>query len=84
MMRTASKTDHVLEIHDGRNTWRQPMAERYQPAKQLAWQGRIVEALEAAEEIRVREYGEMHGVRFRMITHTETVTTLGNLADALE
>ena len=42
----------------------------YRPAVLLAYYGRVVEAIEEAERIRIEHYGSMNGVRFRVSTAT--------------
>lgn len=59
---------------DPRNVWHKPIEGIYRPAELLAYQGRLVEAIEEAEKIRIREYGEMHGIAFRCVTETKTIT----------
>jgi len=45
----------------------------YRPAVLLAYYGRVVEAIEEAERIRIEHYGSMNGVRFRVVTTTKTI-----------
>ena len=81
-MRQATKTEHVLEMRDRPNgPWHAPEARIYQPAQKLAWQGRLVEAIDTAGDIRLAEYDEMHGITFRVVTTAKTVTVLGPWED---
>lgn len=83
-MRSCTQTHHVLEIRDDRSDWCPPVSGMYRPAVLLAYQGRIVEAIELAETIRIREYGDMHGIAFRVLTTTKTVTVAsGPFTDAM-
>ena len=81
-MKQLTTTEHVLEMRESPNTiWHPPIAGMYKPAVRLAWQGRLTEAIETACDIRIREYGEMHGISFRCVTKTETITVLGGEGD---
>jgi len=83
-MRQATETDHVLEMrHQPDEPWHGCVGRVYQPAALLAYQGRFVEAIHEAEITRIREYGNMHGVSFRVVTTTRTVTTTGPLENCL-
>ena len=83
-MRQATETDHTLEMRlytDG--PWGRCEAGIYQPACLLAYQGRFVEAIHKAEDAHIRGCGDMHGVSFRVVTTTRTVTTTGPLENCL-
>lgn len=83
MMQQISKTEHALQIRDGRMlSYRAVQADIYQAAKRLTAHGRLSEALDEAEEIRVREYGDMIGVSFRVVTTTRTVSVNGPFENA--
>jgi len=74
-MKTQTETYHVLEMCGPRDqVWHQPQAGMYRPAVLLAYYGRIVEAIEEAERVRIENYGNMHAVRFRVVTTTKTIT----------
>ena len=78
-MQHFTRTHHVLEQQDQRNgewcNWHKTTAGMFRPAEMLAYQGRLVEAIEAAETIQIENYGNMHNVRFRVVTKSVTVTT---------
>jgi len=74
-MRQQSETYHVLEMSGPRNQeWHQPQAGMYRPAVLLAYYGRTVEAIEEAERIHLEKYGNIHGVRFRVVTTIKAIT----------
>lgn len=77
---------HVLETREQRGgewtTWRPAEAGMYRTAYLMAYHGMLSQAIEEAETIRIREYGDMHGVDFRCVTTTRTVTfNAGNAFD---
>lgn len=81
-MWTVSTTDHCLqmrEIHriDGgvETCWHPVEATMYKEARRLAWHGHLHEALKAAEDARVANYGDARGVEFRIVTITKSVTS---------
>ena len=76
-MRQLTSTHHTLEIRQDGQIWGRTTAGMYRPAELLAYQGRIIEAIEEAERIRIREHGDMHGISFRVVTAARTVTTTG-------
>jgi len=43
-------------------------------AELLAYQGRLIESIEEAQRAYIRERGNMHGVEFRCVTNTTTIT----------
>jgi hypothetical protein len=80
-MRQYSETYHVLELRklvaEGLyDTWHRPCDGMFRPAELLAYQGRLIEAIEAAEKIQIEKYGHMLGHEFRCLTKTTTVTIL--------
>lgn len=86
-MRQATETFHVLQVKiDVRDPhWHKPLDDRYRPAELLAYQGRLVEAIEEAQRIHIKKHATMHGVRFRVVTTTRTVTVAsGPFEDAIE
>ncbi len=77
-MRQVIETEHVLQIRERPSVlWHTPEAKMYQPARKMAFQDRLAEAIDTAEDIRIHEYGDMHGISFRVATTTRTVTTSG-------
>ncbi|AMV34559.1 hypothetical protein VN12_20715 [Pirellula sp. SH-Sr6A] len=54
--------------------WAKPCDERLRPAELLAYQGKMLEAIELAEKIWVEINGSMLGVEFRCLTKASTVT----------
>jgi len=83
-MRQVTETAHVLEIRlYTDDPWAPCVAGMYQPACLLAYQGRFVEAVREAEDACIREYGNVNGVSFRIVTTTRTVTTTGRLENCL-
>ena len=71
---------HVLETRSRRSEdspwliWNPAEAGMYREAYLMAYHGRLSEAIELAETIRIKEYGDMHGIDFRCVTKTRTVT----------
>ena len=61
--------------------WSKLQNEMYRPAVMLAFQGRIIEAIEEAERIQIKRHGSMYGVEFRCLTKTATVTANVPLED---
>lgn len=84
-MQQYSKTEHVLQtrgkLDSTWSSWYAPAAGMFQPAKLLAYHGRLTEAIEKAEEIYMENYGNMHGVEFRCLTVTKTVTVNMGIID---
>lgn len=84
-MRQYSETYHVLEVRtevqSGWTAWHKPTAGMFRPAELLAYQGRLTEAIEAAEKTHIENYGHMHGVEFRCVTTTKTVTVNAGAID---
>lgn len=77
-MRQQTETESYLEIRDShRQTFVPCNAGMYQRARLLAQNGHAQEALNAAEEIHIEHYGQMHGVTFRVVTKTVTVSQHG-------
>lgn len=83
-MRSCSQTQHVLEMRDGESSWYRPIEDYYRPAVLLAYQGRIVEAIETAETARIQQRGDMLGIAFRVVTTTKTVTITSGAWDEAE
>ena len=85
-MRQYSETYHVLELRklvaeDTYDVWHKPCAGMFRPAELLAYQGRLIEAIEMAEKIQIENYGHMQGHEFRCVTRTTTVTLLAGPMD---
>ena len=77
-MRQQTTTEHQLEIRDNpRVTFRPAIAGMYRPAHVLLTDGMIQRALVAAQDAHVENYGDMHGVSFRVVSKTTTVSMLG-------
>lgn len=80
-----TQTYHSLEMRRWRNddwlAWSLTTAGMLQPARTLASQGRLTEAIEAAESIWIENYGNMHGVDFRCVTKTTTITVNAGAID---
>jgi hypothetical protein len=72
------ETYHVLETREQRDgewlSWHPAEAGMYREAYLMAYHGRLNEAIERAETIRLKNYGEMHGIDFRCVTQQRTVT----------
>jgi hypothetical protein len=77
-MRQYTESYTVLEMRELRqnkwSVWHKPLAAMYRPAEMLAYQNRIIESIETAQEIRIQEYGEMHGIQFRCVTKSTIVS----------
>lgn len=75
-MKMCQVTQHKLEVGEIRGytgdvpdeTWVPVSAGMYEPAHKLADQGRLIEAIQAATIIRMENYGEMEGLKFRVVT----------------
>jgi len=84
-MRQYTETNHSLEMREIRGDvytcWYPPTAGMLKPAVTLAYHGRLMEAIELAEDIIVKNYGHMNGLEFRCVTTTKTVTTNSGLID---
>ncbi len=82
-MKQVTEQHHVLETKDAPNmSWRNCTIESmYRPAVLLAYNGRFMEAIEAAQKIRIENYGDMRGVSFRVKTTTTTFTFVGSIED---
>jgi hypothetical protein len=80
-MRQYSETYHVLEVRklitkDIYDVWHKPCDGMFRPAELLAYQGRLIEAIETAEKVQLEKHGHMLGHQFRCVTRTTTTTTL--------
>lgn len=76
-MKQLTETYHRLEMRSRPNlAWHKPTAGMYRPAEILAYEGRLAEALEAAQRIEIENYGSMKGVSFRVVTNTTMVSVL--------
>lgn len=78
-MRQYTETYTTLEMRrkvdeDTWQVWAKPLAEMFRPAMLLAYQGRTTEAIEEAEKIQIRNYGDMLFIEFRCVTKTTTIT----------
>lgn len=77
-MRQFTESYHVLQVRrkvgNEWNIWNKPVAGMFRPAELLAYQGHLIEAIEEAQRTQLREYGNMHGVEFRCLTKSTTVT----------
>jgi hypothetical protein len=84
-MRQYKETYTILEMREIRSkewtTWHKPLNGKYRPAELLAYQGRLTEAIERAQEIQIADYGNMHGIEFRCVTKSTTVTANTPLHD---
>ena len=56
----------------------------YLPARQLTQDKQLAAALRTAAEIHAANYGDIHGVSFRIVSKTETVSMLGAWNDFQE
>lgn len=76
-MRQFTESQHYLQMRENANrTWRKPIAGMFRPAVLLAYQGRLVEAIELAETIQIENCGHMNDVCFRVVSKTVTATTV--------
>lgn len=77
-MKSFTKTEHTLQIHGPREqAWRPATDYVSAEARRLVATERFVEAIDAAEVSYIQQYGNMHGVRFRILTVTKAVTFNG-------
>ena len=82
-MRQQTETNHMLQVRDREGLCFHPAdAGMYQEARKLADRGMLQQALEKACDIRIQEYGNMHGVSFRIVSTIKMVTVLGDWNDA--
>lgn len=67
---------HKLEVGEN-GAWASAEAGMYQPARDLANQGRLTEAIDTATELRIANYGEeaSEGIRFRIVSTIITEKT---------
>lgn len=83
-MTEQTSTFHNLETREYRNgewlIWHSAQADihtEYREAFTLAYQGRLIEALESAERSRIQNHGNMNNCEFRIVTKSTTITRLG-------
>jgi hypothetical protein len=73
-----SNVSHELQIREKNgevwSTWRPAIAGMYREPRRLAYHGQLSLALDAVEIIHIEQYGDMHGVDFRCVTRSRTVT----------
>jgi hypothetical protein len=80
-------TTHALEIWGPRRqVWRAARTadERLRPAEALAAAGRLLEAIDAAEEAWIAANGHMRDVAFRVRSLSETFTGKGTAVQLLD
>ena len=75
-MKQEIRTGHQLQSCKDGGSWFSCSAGFYEPAVRLAKKGRLVEAIEEAERLRVEHYGDATGFTFRVVTMTEAITTI--------
>ncbi len=84
-MFSVRKSEFTLEIAGPRGQgWRPAASTHFEvlgKAVQAAQQGKVQEAIATAEDLWIKQYGEMHGIRFR-VHATEDVVHANNLEDA--
>lgn len=81
-MKQYTETEHVLQMRDDvgtprESTWRTVIAGMHMEDLELTASGLIQQALRKARDTHIEHYGNMHGVEFRVVTTTRTVTVLG-------
>ena len=85
-MRQYTETEHCLEARtqrgDSWTIWQRPEAGLLRPAVLLAYQGRLTEAIEEAQRLYIENYENMHGIEFRCMTKTRTVTVATGAIEA--
>ncbi len=82
-MQHLTTTTRTLEINGPRGqVWRPAQHDRYAEARALTEAGRSYEALLTAQDAYIAQYGNMHGVEFRVVTHEVTVSVLGIIGEA--
>ena len=74
-------TEHVLETSTNGMMWHRADAGMYAEAQVLAYHGEAERAIALAEEIRIKEYGHMRDVDFRVVTTSRTVTYHGLMTE---
>lgn len=78
-MRSRRETSRELEVRDRPGiSFRPAIAGIYHPARVLAHDGNIESALNKAEEIYIENYGQMHGVTFRVVEKSTTIYQHGS------
>ena len=84
-MRQYSETYTTIEMRRNLGTewevWHKPLDGIFRPAEMLAYQGRLIEAIESAETAHIQEHGSMWDVEFRCVTRTTTITAKCPLHD---
>lgn len=77
-MKQMTETFHTLEAREKRcgewTIWRRAAGCVCRDAELLAYQGRLVEAIEEAQRGYIHEHGHMHGIEFRCVTKSTTIT----------
>lgn len=83
-MRQSTLTEHRLEMRrDPSVIWHIPQETCYREAQLLAWNGRLMEALSAAQDACCADNGgAMWGFAFRCVTETKTVSVIGSWEDS--
>jgi len=81
-MRQQTETWHTLEVRDKTNLiFRPASAGMYREANLLANDGLLERSMQKACDIHIENYGNMHGVTFRIVTKTTTVSGFGPWED---
>jgi hypothetical protein len=76
-MKQQIETESHLEVQDRPGlSFRSVSEGMYQEAKKLAWEGHLYSALNKAMDIRIANYGDMHGITFRVVTKSTIITTV--------
>lgn len=76
-MQQLTSVEHCLEMANGDGMFHKPVAMMFRPAMILAHHGRISEAIETAYTIHQQNYGHCHGVLFRVVTVSKTISFEG-------
>ncbi|XZE18790.1 hypothetical protein SH449x_004095 [Pirellulaceae bacterium SH449] len=72
------ETNHTVQTRTNINgvteKWHKPNHPAFHPAQVLAKQGRLIEAIEAAERIELETFGTSGEQEFRVVTEQFTIT----------
>lgn len=84
-MRQLIEINHVLEVAGPRGiAFRPAYDEMYNPAQKLASLGNIEASIVAAEDAYIAKEGNMHGISFRVVTTSKTISVLGSFQSLVE
>lgn len=72
-MKQSTQSESWLEIKREPEVWMKAVAGMFEEARRLARVGRHLEAIDLAYKTQIENYGNTHGVTFRVVVKTETI-----------